>query len=77
MMMPIWSPKFKNNLVDEGVSTILAQHLEKDFVGAQPSPTTVNDTIIHTRDIMCGTFADASWISSPMGELLHKQSKFP
>ena len=77
LMMPVWSPKFKNQSDDEDVSTILAQHLDKDFVSAQPSPATADDTIIHTTDVMCSTFQDDSWISYPMGELLDKQSKSP
>ena len=58
LMMPIWSPKLKKRSDDEGVSTTLAQHLDKDFVGAEPSPTSANDTIMHTRDVTCGTFQD-------------------
>ena len=60
LMMPIWSPEFKNQSDDDTVSTILAQHLDQDFVSAQPSPATANDAIIHTRDLMCGRFQDDS-----------------
>ena len=52
LMMPIWSPKFRNQSVDDAVSTILAQLLDKDFVSAQPSPTTANDAIVHSRGVM-------------------------
>ena len=76
-MMPIWSPKFKNQSDDNAVSAILAQHLDKDFVRTQPSPATANDAIIHTRDVMCGRFQDDPRISYRMGELLDKQSKSP
>ena len=54
LMMPIWSPKFKNQSDDDAVSTSLAQHPDRDFVSTQPSPATANDAIIHTRDVMCG-----------------------
>ena len=72
LMMPIWSPKSKNQSDDNAVSTILAQHLDKNFVSAQPSLATANDA---TRDLMCGRFQHDSWISYPMGESLDKQSK--
>ena len=77
LMMPVPSPEFKNQLHDGAVSTIPAQYLDKRFVSAQPSPATANDTIIHTRDVMCDRFQDDSWVSIPMGELLDKQSKSP
>ena len=38
LMMPIWSPKFNNQSDDDAVYTVLARHLDKDFVSAQPSP---------------------------------------
>ena len=77
LMMPIWSPKFKNQLDDDTISTILVQHLDKDFVSTQPSPATASDAIIHTRDLMCSRLQDDSWISHPMGESLEKHSKSP
>ena len=77
VMMQIWSPKFKKQSDESAVSTILAQHLDKDFVSALPSPATAADAIIYSRDLNCGRFPDDSWISYPMGELLDKQSKSP
>ena len=38
LMMPIWSPKFKNQSDDDAVYTVSAQRLDKDFVTVQPSP---------------------------------------
>ena len=59
-MLPLWSPRFKKQSDDDAVSTICVQHPDKDFVGAQPSPVTASDAIIHTRDVMCSRFQDDS-----------------
>ena len=77
LMMASWSPKFKNQSDDESVSTILAQHLDKDFLSAQPFPATAHDAKIHSRVVMCGRLQNDPWISYLMGELLDKQSNFP
>ena len=77
LLMPIWSPQFKNQSDDDAVSTILAKHLDKDFVGAQPSPDTTNDAIIHRMDVVSGRFEDDWWISYRMGKFLNKQSRSP
>ena len=67
--------RFKNQSVDDAVSTILVTHVDKDFVGAQPSPATADDTIINTKDAMCRKIENDLLLSYSTGEELDIQSK--